>query len=204
MVVVAVGFLIETIDYAELVQPPVFSYGFYLPQTILIFIICTVYSVLSDSWKILFFGLVYFVMGGFIYKYQLLYAMDHRQSSTGKAWSIICNRIVIGFLVFQIAMAGVLAPKKPFYRPLLIIPLLLGTIWFLVVFQRSFEPLMRIIALRSLHPWDTGSDHEVLQGREVDEDGETGLRFVNPSLVIPLEDMWVAKRSTNGSSSGTE
>lgn len=63
---------------------------------------------------------------------------------------------------------------------------------------------MRFIALRSLHRWDSGSDHEVLQGREVDEDGETGLRFVNPSLVIPLEDMWVGKKPANGSSSSTE
>lgn len=101
-------------------------------------------------------------------------------------------------------MAGVLAPKKPFYRPLLVIPLLLGTIWFLVVFQRSYEPLMKFIALRSLARWGSSSDHEVLQGREADEDGETGLRFVNPSLVIPLEDMWVGKKPANGSSSGTE
>lgn len=100
-------------------------------------------------------------------------------------------------------MAGVLAPKQPFYRPLLIIPLLLGTIWFLVMFQRSYEPLMKFIALRSLHREDPSSGHDILQGREVDEDGETGLRFVNPSLIIPLEEMWVAKKPADGSVSST-
>lgn len=63
---------------------------------------------------------------------------------------------------------------------------------------------MKFIALRSLHREDSSSDHEVLQGREVDEDGETGLRFVNPSLIIPLEDMWVAKKPADASISGAE
>ncbi|KAK4984685.1 hypothetical protein LTR28_002278, partial [Elasticomyces elasticus] len=62
----------ENADYAELVQPATFSYGFYLPQTILIFIICTVYSVLRESWKVLLSGLAYFMIGSFVYKYQLL------------------------------------------------------------------------------------------------------------------------------------
>lgn len=63
---------------------------------------------------------------------------------------------------------------------------------------------MKFIALRSLHREGSTFDHNVLQGREVDEDGETGLRFVNPSLVIPLEDMWVAKKPADALISGTE
>ena len=207
-------------DYAELVQPPVFSYGFFLPQTILIFIICTVYSVLPGSFLVLFFGLVYFLLGGFIYKYQLLYAMDHRQHSTGRAWSIICNRIVVGLVVFQLAMAGVLALKLAIKRSILVVPLVAATIWFIFFYNRTYEPLMRFIALRSLYreegaaaredraerdgfgdPMEEGAvesvesryDAETDRGRAVDEDDVTGLRFVNPSLVIPLEEMWVAK-----------
>ena len=72
---------------------------------------------------------------------------------------------------------------------------------------------MGFIALRSLHRDKTpGSvplaesryDSETSRGRDVDEDEETGLRFINPSLVVPLEDMWVAKKPANGSSSGEE
>ena len=200
--------LIESIDYAELVQPPVFSYGFYLPQTILIFIICTVYSILRDSWTILFFGLIYFMIGSFVYKYQLLYAMDHRQHSTGKAWSIICNRIVVGLVVFQIAMAGVLALRTAIFRSILVLPLIVGTLWFMVFFRRTYEPLMDFIALRSLHrnkspgavdPGESRYDSETAQGRYVDEDEETGLRYINPSLLVPLEEMWVGKKPANGS-----
>ncbi len=199
-------------DYAELVQPPVFSYGFFLPQTILIFIICTVYSVLPGSFLVLFFGLVYFLIGGFIYKYQLLYAMDHRQHSTGRAWSIICNRIVVGLVVFQLAMAGVLALKLAIKRSILIVPLVAGTVWFIFFYNRTYEPLMRFIALRSLHrdgdspdavaAVESRYDSETGHGRVVDEDDVTGLRFINPSLIIPLEEMWVAKKPADNSNHG--
>lgn len=196
-----------SIDYAELVQPPVFSYGFYLPQTLLIFVICTVYSVLQSSWLILFFGLVYFLIGSFIYKYQLLYAMDHRQHSTGQAWLIIGNCVVVGLIFFEIAMAGLLALRTAFYRSILIIPLLAGTIWFNVFFRRTFDPLMKFIALRSLGskaPYGDVSlgesryERETDGGRAVDEDDETGLRYINPSLIIPLEEVWLANSLANG------
>ncbi|MCJ1313410.1 hypothetical protein MMC25_007088 [Agyrium rufum] len=190
-------------DYAELVQPPVFSYGFFLPQTILIFIICLVYSILPDGELVTFFGLLYFIIGSFIYKYQLLYAMDHRQHSTGRAWIIICNRILVGLVVFQLAMLGTIAGRSAVKSSLLIVPLLVGTVWFGYFYRRSYQPLMKYIALRSLHD----DEAEVLSlgesryatdtagGRMVDESEETGIRFINPSLIIPLEDVWIAKRN---------
>lgn len=190
-------------DYAELVQPPVFSYGFYLPQTILIYIVCIVYSVLPGSWFVLFFGLLYFIIGSFIYKYQLLYAMDHRRHSTGGAWPIICVRIVVGLVVFQLAMAGILGLSLAVYRAILILPLIAFSIWFIVYYQRTYEPLMKFIAIRSLnHDPPFGAipqgqsryESETSAGRDVDEDEGTGLRYINPSLVAPLEDVWLAKK----------
>lgn len=142
-------------DYAELPNPPNFSYGLSLPQTILIFIICVVYSVFPSSWLICLFGLIYFAMGSFIYKYQLLYAMDHQQHSTGRAWPMICSRVILGFIVFQLAMIGVLAlrstTRTSITRSILLVPLLAGTLWFSYYFSRTYEPLMKFIALRSIN-----------------------------------------------------
>jgi calcium permeable stress-gated cation channel len=189
-------------DYAELAAPPVFSYGFFLPQSMLIFVICTVYSLLPASWTIILFGLIYFVIGQFIYKYQLLYAMEHRQQSTGRAWPMICNRIILGLVIFQIANTGILILRKAFTASVFIAPLIVATIWFTVYFQRTYFPLMWFIALRSIdkpppprpltppeNPWDRDTD----RGRVVDDSEETGLRYVNPNLVEPLETMWVRK-----------
>jgi calcium permeable stress-gated cation channel len=197
-------------DYAELVQPPVFNYGYFVPQTILVFIICTVYSVLDGSWLVLLSGLLFFLIGKFVYKYQLLYAMDHRQHSTGRAWPMICNRVFVGLAVFQIAMSGWLALRKAFICAVVIAPLLIGTIWFNVYFQRTFDPLMRFIALRSIGrdnllnlptPPEPRWAQETDWGRTIDTDPETGLRYVNPSLVAPLEKLWIKDVPVDGETS---
>jgi len=207
-------------DYAELVQPPVFSYGFYLPQILFIFLVCMVYSIMPRAHYMIFFGLLYFIVGSFIYKYQLLYAMDHRRLATGRAWIMICNRCIVGLFVFQVAMAGVLgfklAPQggTEVIRTAMFIPLIVGTVWFGYVYHRTYEPLMTFISLRSLQEAESGdgsSTHSLdfpRQTRDVDYETE----YVNPCLVIPLEEAWIAmhapRQSTalqgdgNGSASG--
>lgn len=211
-------------EYAELSTPPRFSYAFSIPQTILVFILCVVYSVFPSSWLICLCGLIYFILGKYIYKYQLLYAMDHQQHSTGLAWPMICSRVFVGLVVFQLAMIGVLALRRAIARSLLVVPLLGATVWFTYFFARTYEPLMKFIALRSIdqNPQDSGSDSA--SGRDeggeslrsppppifsppsgLDRDSipvliagrEVGLRlkkYVNPSLILPLDEPWIPGR----------
>lgn len=203
---------VETTDFDDLVQPPLFNYGFYLPQVLLIFIICVIYSVLRDSWKVLLAGWAYFVIGSLVYKYQLLYAMDHRQRSTGRAWLIICNRIVLGLLIFQLAVAGQLVLQGAIARSAATIPLIVITLWFQHAYTQSYEPLMKFIALRSIvdrsaiieeeeeevvtqpvapedEAWSGQAEIrytvETRPGNNVDKSEETGTRFINPSLIAP-------------------
>lgn len=197
-------------DYSELVQPPIFSYGFYLPQVLFIFIICIVYSILPNSELLIFFGLIYFIFGAFIYKYQLLYAMDHRQHSTGRAWPIICNRVLIGLFVFQLAMLGQLALLSAIKRSILILPPLIGTVWFAYFYRHTYEPLMKFIALRSLadqsdpmHLAESRYDLETDRGRLVDESEETGPRFINPNLTSALHDPWISEQCANERNEGS-
>jgi hypothetical protein len=181
-------------DQAELVQPPTFSFGFNLPQTILIFLICIVYSVLRSSWQVLLPGLAYFVIGYFVYKYQLLYAMDQEQHSTGKSWVIIVDRIIVGLIIFQFTMAGQLALRTAVKRSVLILPLIGITVWFSMVYSRSYKPLMTYIALKSIRRAehaDFGTEIaeqryllETRNRQTVDETRESGLRFINPSLTL--------------------
>jgi hypothetical protein len=185
-------------DYAELVQPPVFKYGFYLPSAILIYILCIVYSILPAGYMVLFFGLIYFVFGYYTYKYQLLYAMDHPQHATGKAWPMICYRLLVGLVVFQLVMAGLIALKNEFIPAALVVPLIPLTIWYSYYFGRTYEPLMKFISLRSIQREGSAVADDGLhigarrpfvgtrrESRTIDEDREKGLRFINPSLVVP-------------------
>ena len=137
-------------DYAELVQPPIFSYGFYLPTALLIFIICMVYSVLRSSWQVLLAGLIYFAFGHYCYKYQLLYAMDHQQQATGRAWGMICDRVFVGLVCFQITTLGQLLLKRALKRSVIMLPLIIATIWVSMVYGKTYKPLMKFIALRSV------------------------------------------------------
>jgi hypothetical protein len=186
-------------DYAELVKPPVFKYGFYLPSAILIFILCLVYSILPAGYMVLFFGLIYFVFGYYTYKYQLLYAMEHGRHATGQAWPMICYRIMVGMGVFQVVMAGLIALQKSFTAAVLVLPLIPMTIWYSYYFSRAYEPLTKFVALRSIRrennadinlaDEDFGTDQSVGQLRRrsttVDESREKGWKFVNPNVVAP-------------------
>ena len=146
------------------------------------------------------------MIGSFIYKYQLLYAMDHQQQSTGRAWSIICVRIIVGLIVFQLAVTGILALQGALIRSVLVVPLIATTIWFIVFYRRSYEPLMKFIAIRSLTrdppfgavpPGESRYDSETAYGRALDETEETGVRYINPSLNAPLEELWI-RDTSNG------
>lgn len=167
-------------DYADLNKPPTFSYGFALPQSILIFMICLVYSILPSSWLVTLFGLIYFSLGRFIYKYQLLYAMDHTQHSTGRAWPMICSRIILGLLVFQLAMIGILALRTAITRSTLIVPLFAFTIWFSYFFSRTYEPLMKFIALRSIDRYRATESDETPSPTSLSNSG-----IISPPAPVP-------------------
>ncbi|KAL4802788.1 hypothetical protein BDV18DRAFT_146578 [Aspergillus unguis] len=200
-------------DFAELSTPPTFSYGYSIPQSILLLVICVVYSVFPSSWLICFFGVVYFAIGNFIYKYQLLYAMDHRQHSTGRAWPMICNRILVGLVVFQLAMAGSLGLRLAYTLALLIVPLIGVTVWFSYYYAQSYEPLTKFISLKSIYrdsptPGDVSPSTASTFSPPLALDRDAfpirlggqvlGLKlkkYVNPSLILPLDSAWLPGRN---------
>jgi hypothetical protein len=199
-------------DRANISRPPNFQYGLSLPTALLVFILCLVYSVIPGGFLVLGLGVIYFFLGYFTYKYQLLYAMDQPQHATGGAWRIICYRIVLGLVVFHLTMSGYLALRKAWTVAGFIVPLLFATLWWSWVFRRRVAPLTKFIALRSirqngqrrlrsvegeveeesaivdgedLDPALSRRSSPLRRGSTIDEDREKGARFVNPSLVVP-------------------
>ncbi|KAJ3495985.1 hypothetical protein NLG97_g2997 [Lecanicillium saksenae] len=201
-------------DYASLQKPPNFQYGFYLPTSLLVFNLCLIYSASKFGATILLFGIIYFALGYFTFKYMLLYAMDQPQHATGGAWRIICSRLVIGILVFEVVMVGQIASLSAFVQSVSTLPLIPFTIWYSYYFTRRFEPLTKYIALRNIRE-GTSDDEAILdeeaegqdeplpngnaagrmlrRGSTLDELREEGLSFVNPSLVSPLLQAWIYK-----------
>ncbi|QLQ82296.1 hypothetical protein HG537_0H00570 [Torulaspora globosa] len=133
----------------DLYSPPIFNFGLQLPQPILILIITLVYSVLST--KILVSGLAYFLIGFYVYKYQLVFATDHLPHSTGQVWPLIYRRVIVGLLFFQLTMAGTLAGfEGGWVLSSWLSPLPIITLSFLWDFQKNYMPLARYIALSSI------------------------------------------------------
>lgn len=157
-------------DHAELQKPPAFQYGFYLPTALLVFNLCLIYSVLIRGYEILVFGVIYFGLGYFTFKYMLLYAMDQPQHATGGAWRIICLRIVVGLLVFEVVMIGQIAASSAFFQSVTVIPLIPFTIWYSYYFKRRFEPLTKYIALRAIK--NGGNDDDEGYSDAVGDNGE--------------------------------
>jgi hypothetical protein len=190
-------------DALELKKPPVFQYGFFLPTSLLVFNLCTIYSVLNWGFIILIFGIVYFVLGYFTFKYMVLYAMDQPQHATGGAWRIICYRVIVGLLVFELVMVGQIALGKAFIQSVCILPLIPLSIWYSYYVKRRYEPLTKYIALRAIRADEDSDDAAAMDDAFQDEDGprpsqtllrrgstldeykEKGMQFVNPSLVAP-------------------
>ncbi|EEU40152.1 uncharacterized protein NECHADRAFT_34365 [Fusarium vanettenii 77-13-4] len=198
-------------DFEELKQPPPFQYGFFLPTALLVFNLCLIYSVLNRGLIILIVGTIYFSLGYFTFKYMVLYAMDQPQHATGGAWRIICQRIIIGLLVFEVVMFGKIAAEKAFIQSAFILPLMPFSIWYSYYIKQRFEPLTIYIALRAIRAGEDPEDSAAMDDAFEEEDGprpsqailrrgstldeykEKGLVFVNPSLVAPLQQPWIYK-----------
>lgn len=133
----------------ELYTPPIFNFGLQLPQPILILIITIIYSVMST--KILVSSLAYFIIGYYVYKYQLIYATDHLPHSTGRVWPLIFRRVILGLLLFQLTMVGTLAGfVGGWILSSCLFPLPFITLSFLWDFEKNYLPLAQYIALSSI------------------------------------------------------
>ncbi|KAK6456061.1 uncharacterized protein RJT20DRAFT_41498 [Scheffersomyces xylosifermentans] len=128
--------------------PQVFDFGIHLPQHIFIFMIILIYSVVST--KIVTSGLVYFILGWYVYKYQLVYNFVHPPHSTGKVWPMIFRRVILGLVIFQLFMCGTLALEKAILLALLCSPLVVITLFIFWNFERFYVPLNSFIALRAI------------------------------------------------------
>lgn len=182
--------------------PPIFDFSLILPQHILIMIITMSYSIMST--KIVTAGLVYFFLGYYTYKYQLLYTMVHPQHSTGQSWPMIFRRVCLGLIIFQLTMAGTLALERAYVLAVLIVPLVLSTFVVVYTFEKDYLPLSFFIALKAVkkysHPSTPASSAglDTLQPQPqqrsvkkristIDELREVNKKYVCPYLTDPLD-----------------
>lgn len=199
-------------DFRKLYNPPIFNYGIHLPQPIMMLIIILLYSVMSS--KILAFGTIYFILGYYTYKYQLIYSMVHPQHSTGKAWPLIVRRVCMGLIMFHLAMVGILSLNKAYFLSTLLTPLPIATMVYIYNFEEHMVPLLHFIALRAIKSTSSrqivsqqSSEDELMsaeasarmrvvrrvrsQSKTLDEQREQYLTYINPNLTKHLDGPWL-------------
>lgn len=189
-------------DYLDLYKPPVFNFGLQLPQPILILIITITYSVMST--KVLAAGLIYFLIGYFVFKYQLLYACVHPPHNTGRVWPLVVRRVMMGILIFHMTMFGTLASQKAYACASAIVPLpaLVFACWY--QFEQKYIPLSSFIALRSIEnnelPYHDDEENALVphmtastaRAQTLDERRELNQTYEYPHLVCDLYGSLVA------------
>ena len=114
---------------------------------------------------------------------------------------MMCNRVFVGIVLFQLTLAGQLAFRGAFKRSAGVVPLLIVTVWASFKYNRTFRPLFDVIALKSVKRAEHGreiqddvfaanvaiwrDDSETRHRETVDESRERGLRYINPNLIAP-------------------
>ncbi|KAH3902060.1 related to A.thaliana hyp1 protein [Saccharomycodes ludwigii] len=170
----------------ELYQSPIFNFGVQLPQSILILIITIIYSVMST--KILVSSLAYFVIGFYVYKYQLVFAADHLPHSTGKVWPLIFRRIILGLLIFQLTMAGTLAGfQGGWILSSCLFPLPFLTFSCLWDFQNNYLPLSNFIALSSIREFERRESVSGMRNSSPSTYSNGNEAYEYPFLICELE-----------------
>ncbi|KAF8930060.1 hypothetical protein BGZ47_000771 [Haplosporangium gracile] len=145
------GFLSKTPrDYAETRAPPEQNIGVVYSNATLAFVIVLIYSCIKPI--ILPFGLLYFTLGYVVYKYQVLYVFFRPNESNGKIWPMVYNRIMVGLLIFQSTMLGVLLLKKSYLFGALLVPLPIGTVWFWAWTTKAYKLTAEYVPLELLRP----------------------------------------------------
>lgn len=174
-------------DYIRLYKPPVFNFGLQLPQPMLVYIIVVVYSILST--KILTAGLVYFIIGYFVFKYQLLYACVHPPHSTGKVWPLVFHRVILGVLILHIMMAATFSLQQAYSASVCLAPLAIFVIGCLWNFEKNYIPLSYFTALKAIQTVEPYHDDEEANQtfKTLDERRELNQTYDYPYLIERLD-----------------
>ncbi|GAA5802516.1 hypothetical protein HPULCUR_007982 [Helicostylum pulchrum] len=135
-------------DYAEVLAPRMYNYGWGYPVPVFMFVVILVYSTISPL--ILVFGVIYFAMSYLVLKYQLLYVYFHSYEVAGRMWPMVFSRIIIGLIIFELTSAGLFTLNKSYPLAALCMPLILLTIAYKVVMDKAYQKSTQFLPLQLL------------------------------------------------------
>ncbi|KAL2316219.1 hypothetical protein POMI540_0167 [Schizosaccharomyces pombe] len=163
--------------------PDSFSVGIFLPQPMFIMLICLCYSIISPL--ILVFGLIYFIIGFLVYKYELIYQMEHPQHSTGELWSTIFLRMIFGCVIMQLTMMGLMSLRKAYWLSTVIFPLLCFTVISAYNFSTMIRSSMQFVSLYYIRTHQSNT----LSSESESRNSESSGSYVHPGFDLSNEEL---------------
>ncbi|KAI8084845.1 uncharacterized protein BX664DRAFT_266866 [Halteromyces radiatus] len=134
-------------DYAEVLAPRMYNYGWGYPMPVFLFVVLLVYSTITPL--ILVFGTFYYCMSYLVVKYQLLYVYFHPYEVAGRMWPLVFSRIIVGLLLFETLAAGLFVLNKAYTLALLCTPLVFLTLLFNFGMDRAYQKSTQYLPLQS-------------------------------------------------------
>ncbi|CAO3586312.1 unnamed protein product [Absidia cylindrospora] len=135
-------------DYAEVLAPRMYNYGWGYPMPVFLFVVLLVYSTITPL--ILVFGTFYYCLSYLVVKYQLLYVYFHPYEVAGRMWPLVFSRIIVGLLLFETLAAGLFLLNKAFTLAFLCTPLVIMTILFNFAMDRAYQRSTKYLPLQLL------------------------------------------------------
>ncbi|KAI8825638.1 uncharacterized protein EV422DRAFT_134538 [Fimicolochytrium jonesii] len=133
------------------------NYGMLYPIHVLIFVIVICYSTIAPI--ILVPGSLYFALGWFVFRNQLLFVYVKEWESYGYHWVLAFHRCTVGLGIYQVLIVGLLALKNSPTASALCAPLVGFTIVFHIYCRKIFGKRSHLIPLdRFSKTYSVGSD----------------------------------------------
>ncbi|PSR86015.1 CSC1-like protein [Actinidia chinensis var. chinensis] len=131
-------FLVKTDqDREQAMDPGSFDFATSEPRIQLYFLLGLVYSVITPI--LLPFIIVFFAFSYMVFRHQIINVYDQKYESGAKFWPDVHRRIIIGLIISQLLLMGLLSTQRGVHSTPFLIVLPILTIWFHLFCKGRFE-----------------------------------------------------------------
>ncbi|XVF21817.1 hypothetical protein REPUB_Repub12eG0122500 [Reevesia pubescens] len=132
-------FLVKTEqDREQAMDPGCVDFATSEPRIQFYILLGLVYSAVTPV--LLPFIIIFFAFSYLVFRHQVINVYDQRYESGGSFWPDVHRRLIIGLIISQLLLMGLLSTKKIEKSTLVLLPLPILTIWFHRYCKGRFEP----------------------------------------------------------------
>ncbi|XP_052170871.1 CSC1-like protein At4g02900 [Diospyros lotus] len=147
-------FLVKTEkDREQATDPGSLDFATYEPRIQLYFLLGLVYSVVTPI--LLPFVIVFFAFAFMVFRHQIINVYDQKYESAASFWPDVHRRIIIGLIISQLLLMGLMSTKKAEHLTPFLIALPILTIWFHLFCKGRFESVFKIFPIQDAMVKDT-------------------------------------------------